>query len=88
MVYKYLFKKNKITYFKGVGSFKSANKISILDGKKVENIIETEKTIISTGSEPLALPKVDFDGKFPRQKKSEIFFSTRKNCFFFDGIFF
>ena len=59
----FLFKKNKITYFKGVGSFKSANKISILDNKKVENIIETEKTIISTGSEPLALPKVDFDEK-------------------------
>ena len=56
----FLFKKNKITYFKGVGSFKSTNKISILDSKKVENIIETEKTIISTGSEPLALPKVDF----------------------------
>ena len=59
----FLFKKNKITYFKGVGSFKSANKISILDSKKIENIIETEKTIISTGSEPLALPKVDFDEK-------------------------
>ena len=59
----FLFKKNKITYFKGVGSFKTTNKISILDGKKVENIIETEKTIISTGSEPLALPKVDFDEK-------------------------
>ena len=59
----FLFKKNKITYFKGIGSFKSTNKISILDSKKVENIIETEKTIISTGSEPLALPKVDFDEK-------------------------
>ena len=59
----FLFKKNKITYFKGVGSFKSTNKISILDSKKVENIIETEKTIISTGSEPLALPKVNFDEK-------------------------
>ena len=59
----FLFKKNKITYFKGVASFKSTNKISVLDSKKVENIIETEKTIISTGSEPLALPKVDFDEK-------------------------
>ena len=59
----FLFKKNKITYFKGIGSFKSTNKISILDSKKVENIIETERTIISTGSEPLALPKVDFDEK-------------------------
>ena len=59
----FLLKKNKVTYFKGHGSFKSVNKISILNSKKVENIIETEKTIISTGSEPLALPKVDFDEK-------------------------
>ena len=32
----FLFKKNKVTYFKGTGSFKSANKISILDDKKKE----------------------------------------------------
>ncbi|GIT35567.1 MAG: hypothetical protein Ct9H300mP5_0360 [Candidatus Pelagibacterales bacterium] len=62
-MWNFFLKKNKITYFKGVGSFKSTNKISILDSKKVENIIETEKTIISTGSEPLPLPKVDFDEK-------------------------
>ena len=30
----FLFKKNNVTYFKGTGSFKSANKISILDEKK------------------------------------------------------
>ena len=57
----FLFKKNKITYFKGIGSFKSTNKISILDSKNVENIIETEKIIICTGSEPAVLPKVNFD---------------------------
>ena len=57
----FLFKKNKVTHFKGVGSFKSENKISILDSKNVENIIETEKIIICTGSEPAALPKVNFD---------------------------
>jgi len=39
----FLFKKNKITYFKGTGSFKTANKISILDDQKKETIIETEK---------------------------------------------
>ena len=32
----FLFKKNKVTYFKGTGSFKSANKISILDDQKKE----------------------------------------------------
>ena len=32
----FLFKKNKVTYFKGTGSFKSTNKISILDDQKKE----------------------------------------------------
>ena len=50
----FLFKKNKITYFKGKGSLKDSNKISITsDGK--ETTIETEKTIISTGSEPISI---------------------------------
>ncbi len=59
----FLFKKNKVTYFKGIGSFKSENKISILDDKKKETVIETEKTIISTGSVPASLPGIEFDEK-------------------------
>ena len=59
----FLFKKNKVTYFKGIGSFKSANKISILDDQKKETVIEAEKTIISTGSEPVSLPGIEFDEK-------------------------
>ena len=55
----FLFKKNKVTYFKGTGSFKSANKISILDDQKKETIIETDKTVISTGSVPVALPGIE-----------------------------
>ena len=47
----FLFKKNKITYFKGVGSFKSANKISILDNKKVESILEVSTFINTSTSE-------------------------------------
>ena len=43
----FLFKKNKVAYFKGTGSFKSVNKILILDEQKKETVIETEKTIIS-----------------------------------------
>jgi dihydrolipoamide dehydrogenase len=59
----FLFKKNKVTYFKGTGSFKSANKISILDDQKKETVIETEKTVISTGSVPVSLPGIKFDEK-------------------------
>ena len=59
----FLFKKNKVTYFKGIGSFKSGNKISILDDQKKETVIETEKTVISTGSVPVSLPGIEFDEK-------------------------
>ena len=58
----FLFKKNKVNYFKGTGSFKSSNEILIInDGK--ETTIQTGKTIISTGSEPVALPGINFDEK-------------------------
>jgi len=59
----FLFKKNKINYFKGTGSFKSVKEISILDDNNKETIIETEKTIISTGSAPVSLPGIEFDEK-------------------------
>ena len=56
----FLFKKNKVTYFKGKGSFKRSNEISILADNK-ETVIQTDKTIISTGSEPVSIPGIDFD---------------------------
>ena len=56
----FLFKKNKVTYFKGIGAFKSANEISILSKGK-ETKIQTDKTIISTGSEPVSIPGMEFD---------------------------
>ena len=59
----FLLKKNKITYFKGSGSFKSKNEISIKDDKNKETIIKTEKTIIATGSLPVSLPGIKFDEK-------------------------
>ncbi len=59
----FLFKKNKISYFKGTGSFKSANEISILDIQNKETLIEAEKTVICTGSLPVSLPGIQFDEK-------------------------
>ncbi len=59
----FLFKKNKVAHYKGTGSFKSHNQISIVDDKNKEIVIEADKTIISTGSEPVSLPGIKFDEK-------------------------
>ncbi len=59
----FLFKKNKVSYFKGIATFQSAKKILIKDEKKKETIIEADKVVISTGSEPLSLPGIKFDEK-------------------------
>ncbi len=56
----FLFKKNKVTYFKGKGSFKSVNEISISSEGK-EKTIQTDKTIIGTGSEPISISGMEFD---------------------------
>lgn len=59
----YLLKKNRVTYYKGEGSFETAHRIKVsgLDGK--EETIEAKKTIIATGSEPTQLPFLPFDEK-------------------------
>ena len=59
----FLLKKNKVTYFKGHGSFKSNNEILIKDDKSKETVIKTEKIVIATGSVPVSLPGVDIDEK-------------------------
>ena len=59
----FLFKKNKVTYFKGTGSFKTKNEILIKDEKNKEIIIQSEKIIIATGSKPVSLPGIEFDEK-------------------------
>ena len=57
----FLFKKNKVTYFKGYGSFKSQNEISIKDNENKETIIQSEKTILATGSVATSLPGIEID---------------------------
>jgi len=59
----FLLKKNKVTYFKGTGSFKTKKEISIKDNKNKEISIEAEKIIIATGSVALSLPNVEIDEK-------------------------
>ena len=57
----FLLKKNKVTYFKGIGSFKSKNEIIIKNDQNKETIIETENIVIATGSNPVSLSGIEFD---------------------------
>ena len=57
----FLLKKNKVEYLKGKGSLMGNNKISISSKESETKVIESEKIIISTGSEAASLPGVQFD---------------------------
>ncbi len=59
----FLLKKNKVTYFKGRGSFRSKNEILIKDENNKEIVIQTEKTVLATGSLPTSLPGIEIDEK-------------------------
>ncbi len=59
----FLLKKNKVTYFKGHGSFKSKNEILIKDDQNKERVIQAEKIIIATGSVAVSLPGIEIDEK-------------------------
>ncbi|MCF8247802.1 MAG: dihydrolipoyl dehydrogenase [Saprospiraceae bacterium] len=59
----FLMKKNKIDVFTGHGSFVSANKISIAKADGTKEEIETDKTIIATGSKPIVPEAFNYDKK-------------------------
>ncbi len=59
----FLLKKNKVSYFKGIGSFKSKNEILIKDHNNKETLVKTDNVVIATGSDPVSLPGVEFDEK-------------------------
>lgn len=56
----YLMKKNNITVFTGMGSFKDATHINI-DGTDGSQTIEAKNIIIATGSKPGSLPFITID---------------------------
>lgn len=59
----FLMKKNKIDVYYGLGSFVTKNKIAVTNVAGEKQQIETEKTIIATGSKPTALPFLPVDKK-------------------------
>ena len=57
----FLFKKNKITYIKGFGSFKDKNTISVIDQSNNQKDYKFKNAIIATGSVPTSLPNIEID---------------------------
>ncbi len=55
-----LFKKNKVTYLQGFGSFINANTIKI-KSEKQETQVTARNIIIATGSEIMSLPGIEID---------------------------
>ncbi len=60
---KFLFKKNKIEPFNGFGRVASPTSVVVRDEKGAETTLDTAHILIATGSEPIELPFLKFDGK-------------------------
>jgi dihydrolipoamide dehydrogenase len=58
----YLFKKNKITLFKGQGRLEGAGNV-VVKGEGGETRVKTRNVILATGSRPRSLPGLAIDGK-------------------------
>lgn len=59
----YLFKKNKIEAFNGVGRLKSANEVEVITSAGKIEVLKAKHIILATGSVPNTLPGLEFDGK-------------------------
>ena len=59
----FLMKKNKIEVFRGHGAFLGPNRIQITAADGAVTEIETDKTIIATGSKPITPPAFNYDKK-------------------------
>ncbi len=59
----YLFKKNKISVFRGIGSIGSANQVIVTPEKGAAKTIDTDRIVIATGSVSANLPGIEIDEK-------------------------
>jgi dihydrolipoamide dehydrogenase len=59
----YLFKKNKVTTYQGLGSFMDKNTISIKKADGTTEQITAKNVVIATGSKPTELPFIQVDKK-------------------------
>ncbi len=60
----FLFKKNKVTWLKGFGTFKDSHTLDVRDAAgAIVQSVSAKSIIIATGSEILTLPDIAVDGK-------------------------
>jgi len=59
----FLFKKNKVTYFKGKGVIFSKNDVVVYETNNKRNNIKSKNIVIATGSEVASLPGIKIDEK-------------------------
>jgi dihydrolipoamide dehydrogenase len=59
----FLFKKNKITRFTGTGRLTGPGSVAVKGTSGEETILECQHVLLATGSEPVSLPALPFDGK-------------------------
>lgn len=59
----YLFKKNKITVFRGIGSIPAAGKVLVTPQSGPQTEIQTKNIVIATGSVSANLPGIEIDEK-------------------------
>jgi dihydrolipoamide dehydrogenase len=59
----YLFKKNKITVFRGIGSIAAPGKVLVTPQSGAAQTIETKNIVIATGSVSTNLPGIEIDEK-------------------------
>src|SRR5688500_7905490 len=57
----FLFKKNKITWAKGLGTLEPNNVVNVKGDDGKTTCYQAKNVVIATGSEPIALPSLDFD---------------------------
>src|SRR5258706_9508356 len=60
---KFLFKKNKIEPVFGTARVASGESVVVRDAKGAETTLETKHILLATGSEPVNLPFIPFNGK-------------------------
>ena len=59
----FLFKKNRVTYFKGKGVIFSKDNVVIYESNNKRTSIKAKNIVIATGSSPTSLPGVEIDEK-------------------------
>lgn len=57
----FLFRKNKITFYKGEATLLDANRVQVLSQGSQSDVLEATYIVLATGSEPTPLPGIEID---------------------------